>query len=340
MTSAMVGPSLATGPGETPVPPVASTSDGAATAPQDAITQVVVVTIDGLNPRALRRLGERRTPVLHALLDDGASTLRARTTYEATLTLPNHTSMVTGRRVDADKGGHGVTWNDERREPATVQAAANEPVESVFTALRTAGLRSAVFASKSKFTLWERSWPLAVNRMLVRLDNQALTRAVGRDIRATDRALTFVHLSEPDNAGHDKGWFSKSYLKAVRGADQNLGRILEAVDGAGETDRTLVIVTADHGGKGPTHTDPTKLAAYRIPFIVRGPGVPAGADLYDLNIENYADPGRRRPAYAADRQPIRNGAVADLVTGVLGLPTVPDSQINADQDLEIFSPAS
>ncbi len=63
-------------------------------------------------------------------------------------------------------------------------------------------------------------------------------------------------------------------------------------------------------------------------------------DLYDLNTAIYADPGRRRPTYDAALQPIRNGAVANLVTEVLGLPAVPGSQINADQDLGIFPPTS
>ena len=34
-----------------------------------------------------------------------------------TLTLPDHTGMVTGRRID-ETGGHGVTWNDARFHPA------------------------------------------------------------------------------------------------------------------------------------------------------------------------------------------------------------------------------
>ncbi len=247
------------GPAGTATPRVVSTATSAATpaagaslaSPSEAISQVVVVSIDGLNPQAIGRLGARRTPVLHEMIGEGASTLQARSAYELTLTLPNHTSMVTGRRIDAEDDGHGVTWNDDRRQPATVQAAADEPVESVFTALRSAGLRSAVFASKSKFTLWERSWPRAVNRMLIRVDNRALTRAVSRDLRATDRALTFVHLSGPDGAGHDSGWFSRDYLQAVRSADRNLGRILRTIDRAGEAERTLVIVTADHGARVP-----------------------------------------------------------------------------------------
>ena len=103
-------------------------------------------------------------------------------------------------------------------------------------------------------------------------------------------------------------------------------------------DHTLVIVTTDHGGQGYGHSDPRRLADYRIPFLVWGPGVASGRDLYALNADQaYADPGTRRVGYAAPRQPVRNGDVANLVLDVLGLPAVPESELDAAQDLEVLA---
>src|SRR5918998_4993950 len=65
------------------------------------VDSVLAISIDGLNPAALRRLGRTGTPHIHELMRTGASTLNARTEHELTLTLPNHTGMVTGRRVAA-----------------------------------------------------------------------------------------------------------------------------------------------------------------------------------------------------------------------------------------------
>ena len=48
---------------------------------------------------------------------EGAFTLDARTEREQTRTLPNHTGMLTGRRIDARRGGHGVTYNPDRPQP-------------------------------------------------------------------------------------------------------------------------------------------------------------------------------------------------------------------------------
>ncbi len=98
-------------------------------------------------------------PTLHRLLDEGAGTLNARTEHEQTVTLPNHTSMVTGRRIDAAEGGHGVTWNDDRPE-TTVQEAAGHPVDvGLQRGARAPAAPTALYSTKAKFGLFDRSWP-------------------------------------------------------------------------------------------------------------------------------------------------------------------------------------
>lgn len=301
------------------------------------VSRVVAISMDGFNPRALARTGVQGTPVLHRFIRQGASTLNARTEVEMTITLPNHTSMVTGRRIEAAQGGHGVTWNDDRIVPATVQAAAGGPVDSVFSTLHAEGESTALFASKTKFSLWNRSWPQSLDQYTTRLDNAILARSAARDIKANDRAFTFVHFSAPDVAGHANGWMSKPYLDAVRATDKNVRTVLRAIKKSGAQAETLVIITADHGGVGPNHVDTSLFGNYRIPFLVRGPGVPKKTDLYSLN-PAFKDPRKAQPAYAAKRQPVRNGMVANLTLDALGYAAVPGSELDAAQDLEVFAP--
>ena len=71
-----------------------------------------------------------------------------------------------------------------------------------------------------------------------------------------------------------------------------------------------------------------------MPFLVWGPRVANGASLYRLN-RDYADPGTRRTRYSADRQPVRNGDLANLATDLLGLPDVRGSELGADHDLDV-----
>ena len=298
------------------------------------VTTVVAVSIDGLNPTAIRQLGADRTPTLHRLIAEGASTLNARTEHEQTNTLPNHTGMVTSRRIDADTGGHGVVWNDERLDPSTVQEAAGHPVASVFSVVDTHERDTALFASKEKFSLFKRSWPAGIDKYVMRENNRRLVRLVRADIADKARSFRFVHLSAPDVVGHAHGFMGADYLDAVAATDHRLGRIIAAVEAKGSlADHTVVIVTADHGGRGVSHRNATKLFNYRVPFIVWGATVAAGKDLYDLN-PDYANPGRDRTTYADAKQPVRNGDVANLATDLLGLKALPGSEHDAAQDLD------
>lgn len=317
-------------------PAQATVSSGAGSRSADApAASVLAVSIDGLNPGAIRRLGRDRAPTLHRLIDEGASTMNARTARELTITLPNHTGMLTGRRVDADRGGHGVTWNDDRREPRTVHAAAGERVRSVFSVVHDRTRPTALFASKTKFTLFQRSWGSKIDRFKVRESNVRLMRLVRADLVENDRAFRFVHFSKPDVVGHDRGFLSPAYLDAVADVDRLLGRLLAAIEKDPALERGLVlVVTADHGGKGDGHGDATRYADYRVPFLTWGAGVAAGADLYDLN-PDYARPGTSRTTYATAPPPIRNGAVANLVTDLLGLGPVPGSKFDKAQDLDL-----
>lgn len=305
----------------------------------NAVESVLAISIDGLNPEALRILGPEGTPHLHAFMASGASTLNARTERELTITLPNHTGMVTGRRVEAGTGGHGVTWNDDRRRPATVQAAAGKRVESVFTAISAAGGSTALFASKTKFSLWKRSWPLAIDKTRIQLDNARLARSVRRDLRDHDREFRFVHFSLPDSVGHTKGFMSKPYLRSVKQVDALLGGIVAAVESDPQLDAgTTMIVTSDHGGLGDSHSDARRFANYRIVFMVAGPGVAVGADLYALNPDDRRDPGTRRTSYRQSRQPVRNGEIANLTLDLLDLDPVPGSEHNSGLDLDVSPP--
>lgn len=300
----------------------------------DPVSSVLAISIDGLNPSALRRLGRKGTPHLHEFARAGASTLNARTEYEQTVTLPNHTGMVTGRRITATKGGHGVTWNDDRPTPATVQEAAGHGLESVFSVISQSGGSTALFASKTKFSLWQRSWPQAIDRVTIIEDNADLVDELVLDLSTTQRDFRFLHLSLPDVAGHDHGFMSRPYLRAVRRVDRLVGEVVhEVMSDPRQAGDTSIVLTSDHGGMGAGHSAKRRRANYRVPFMVRGPGI-VRADLYELN-PDYRNPRRGRPGYGADRQPVRNGAVANLSLDLLGLGPVPDSEHDVEQDLDV-----
>ncbi len=59
--------------------------------------------------------------------------------------------------------------------------------------------------------------------------------------------FTFLWLGEPDQAQLETGPGSKNSLVAIHRADDNLGRVLRALDAQGVRDTTDVIVVSDHG---------------------------------------------------------------------------------------------
>ncbi len=316
--------------------------------PGDGVEHVVIVSVDGLNPQAIGTLGEAGAPGLHRLMTEGASTLNARTTFERTETLPNHSSMVTGRRVDLP-GGHGVSFNEDNA--STIHTSASQYVTSVFDVVHDRDGSTAMYAGKPKFDFLDRSWngtfggpdlvgadtgrdKIDVYQRVVpgSTGSAAVVSAVNAD---TLRDLTFVHIREPDQAGHASGYLSAEYLAAVQQADGWIDDIMDALaENSDPGDRTVLLVTTDHGGAGTQHGDATAAVNYTIPLFAWGEGVDAGADLYDLNASRV-DPGTGRPDDDGLGQPLRNGDVANLALDLLGLPPVPGSLYNADQALRL-----
>ena len=109
-----------------------------------------------------------------------------------------------------------------------------------------------------------------------------------------------VHLRALDSVGHSSDWNvepGSPYMDTVIKLDGYLGQVFEMIDQSPElAGRTHIILTTDHGGTRGTfsHLNSKIPTNYRIPFYVWGPGVQAGADLYELN-PDYHDPGDTSP---------------------------------------------
>ncbi len=327
---------------------------------------VIHVSVDGLNASLLESLLQNDVVGDYAnfqrLIDEGAGTFNARTDYSHSITLPNHTSMISGRPVSqpaaqANTTHHGYTSNGNPGPTDTLHNSGNVSVPYVassFGVVHDNGLSTALFASKSKFILYQQSYDAAHGAAdstggddgTLKIDRY-VNMNTGSPVNASNMhasylaemagshfAYSFLAYADPDYAGHGFGWGSATWNDAVADVDGYLGDLLALIEGdptlAG---RTALIVSSDHGGSGNGHSSAGTAAHYTIPFFVWGPGVTAGADLYTLNPGSRMDPGTGRPDYDAVAQPIRNGDGGNLALALLGLGPVPGSSINASQDL-------
>jgi arylsulfatase A-like enzyme len=225
---------------------------------------VVVISIDGLRPDAIEVAGAQN---LQRLMREGAWTLRAQTILPSK-TLPSHTSMLTG----VPPAVHGITWNENQ-----VSRTGTVRVPTVFDLAEARGLTTAAFFGKEKFRHLIRD-ETPHFRVAPRGDEvwraSVITQQVEQYLRFRTPDLLFVHLPDPDLAGHLYGWMSLPYRMAVRRADAAVGRLVEAVEEAFGGD-AVVIVTADHGGHGHGHGS-AEVVDQTIPWIVWGRGIAPG----------------------------------------------------------------
>ena len=316
---------------------------------------VIQISVDGLRSDAVTALGPSNAPNFYRLRREGVFTDNARTDVDATVTLPNHTTQITGRGV-AGASGHNYTSNGTPVPTATLHTNKGAYISSTFDVAHDNGLSTCLYVSKEKFIIYEQSYndiygasdKIGIDNGRNKIDAYLFSEETADLITAYLNAMTrspynycMLHLRDPDAAGHDSTWNvtpGSGYLNAVARIDHLLGKVLTTIENDPTLNRrTTIIITSDHGGRSSTttHQPFSDAQNYTIPFYVWGAGAATRADLYTLNATGRAAPGTRQPAYSEPVQPIRNGDAANLALQLLGFGSVPNSSINVSQDLNI-----
>jgi hypothetical protein len=231
---------------------------------------VIVIGVDGLSVDAIQ---SAPTPRIHELMARAAWTLDARGVMP-TLSSPNWESVIGG----APPEQHGITSNGYFR-PLVEFAPACRDVEGKFPTIlgvlrdQKPASRIAVFHEWGGFAnLLERRGPDVIRHESS--GARTLAAALGYWTESHP-SLLFIHLDGVDHAGHQTGWFSANYYRAVTEADAYVGQVLDEIGREEAWDSTFVLVTSDHGGTRHGHGH-NSLAEILIPWILAGPGVLPG----------------------------------------------------------------
>jgi len=330
-----------------------------ATAPPPAepgnLENAVLVSVDGLRSDALLALQPEALPGFTRLLG-GSATLNARCDPDYSITLPNHTSMITGRPVLGPEG-HGWILNDEAPKDATLHKNKGQYLASLFDVAHDRGWHTALLAGKPKFALYDQSYDaqngapdeVAPDDGRDKLDSYVFsekTAEIGDGVvrelgDGSRKSVVFVHFAITDLTAHASGWDltpNSKYLAALAQVDVQLSKILSAIDATPRlAGHTAIVLTADHGGGAPfkSHDKNKMWVDYIIPFVVwTGDG--HKAELYALNPSTRKDPSLSNPATdARGLPPVRNGEAGNVVLQLLGLPAIPGSTLDARQDLVV-----
>ena len=336
------------------------------------VDYVLHISVDGLHAGQLQSLISTvpdEFASFRRFVTEGATTFNARTDYFNPYTIPNHTTMITGRPVlqpgDDPTLHHGYTSNSTPPLDTTIHSRnpAVNYVASTFDIAHDYGKSTAIYATKRKFVLYEQTYNETLMTPGGRPDNylengdqginkidqyvfdvedgtsSGIIMRMREDFETEPFNYAFIHLYELDSVGHRYGWRTDVWNDTVTLIDDHLYDIFDMIENhPALVDRTAVILSADHGGTLFNHNDTQDPNVITIPFFVWGPNIPAGYDLYDLNQLTRTDPEQQVIDYLADEQPIRNGDGANLAMSLLGLPPIDGSSINARQDLRVELP--
>jgi choline-sulfatase len=266
---------------------------GAPAPPPVERPNVLLVTIDTLRADHVGCYGHASasTPVLDALAARGVRFATA--VAHVPLTGPSHASILTG----LGPLGHGFRENAGFVLPAQVKSGADD--------FRQAGYRTAAFVSAFPLDRrfgFDRGFDVYDDHLPKGNDSRrtpyverladATTDAVLRWLEAPETEtrrrpfFLWVHYYDPHSPYEPPGDFAARFRTApydgeVAFADQELGRLLHALEERGLLARTLVLAMSDHGeglgehGEG-THGMFVYDSTLKVPFIVAGAGVAAG----------------------------------------------------------------
>lgn len=120
-------------------------------------------------------------------------------------------------------------------------------------------------------------------------DNDDLTAEKAAEIIKTEKPMfSFIHIDEPDGAGHNLGHDSEGYYEELKNVDKRVGTIIQAVEDAGIAEETIIMVVADHGGIEKGHGG-KNLMEVQTPLVVKGPGIKVNHEIKDVIMDyDYA----------------------------------------------------
>jgi choline-sulfatase len=260
----------------------------------DLPQRVVLITIDTLRADRVGCYGAARahTPTLDAA---AASGVRFETAISPTpLTLPSHTSLMTGLQPPS----HGVRHNSIYVLSAEIPTLAEQ--------MRAAGFETAAFVGAAvlsrRFGL-DRGFGVYDDGFLDgRMSGTVgyAERPAGAVVDATldwlgtapDRFFLWVHFYDPHTdhkppRGFASAFASDPYAGEIAYVDAQLGRLLGRIRARWGPEQLLLAITSDHGESLGEHGEITHSytiyeATQRIPLILSGAGLPAGAVVSQL----------------------------------------------------------
>jgi arylsulfatase A-like enzyme/Flp pilus assembly protein TadD len=252
---------------------------------------IVVVTVDTLRADHLRCYGYANieTPALDALAQRGV--LFENAVAQTPLTPPSHASIFTGQNP---------TTHNVRNTGGFVLQSSSHPLARILQeqgwdtgAFIGSAVLKKLFGFNNGFAVYDDEMPRPGKRNEFREDPErkasvTVDRAIAwLNQRTADKPfLLWVHIYDPHIPYQPPAEFAQKYKGRpydgeIAYADQQIARLFDAVARKSPADKTVTAVLADHGESLGDHGERTHGvfiydSTLRIPFLMAGPGIPAG----------------------------------------------------------------
>ena len=126
---------------------------------------------------------------------------------------------------------------------------------------------------------------LSVNRY-ERVPEEDLAAVSIQYIKEKKPRLAAIIYDEPDHVGHTAGHDTPEYYAKMKELDARVGLIVSAIRDADILDKSVIILTSDHGGINKGHGGRT-MEEMETPLIFYGRGVRKGYCFDDLSVMEY-----------------------------------------------------
>lgn len=236
---------------------VSPSAEGESKQPANAPKHVIVLGFDGFSAASIndgKTLPDmKHMPNLRNLMANGSYTLKNRSVLPSSSAV-NWASMWMGAGPEL----HGyTTWGSRVPDLPSRILTEHEIFPDIFAMVR----KTHPEAEIGYIYEWEGMRYLADTLSInyvqpAALSGENTTEAIApvvNYIKEKKPDFCTVAFGEPDGVGHSIGWCTPEYIAKLTHLDKAIGEIVKAVEEAGIMDETVIIVSADHGGKGTSH---------------------------------------------------------------------------------------
>lgn len=242
---------------------------------------VIYIGLDGWGAYSVAKAD---MPTVKKLMSEGCYTLKKRTVLPSSSAV-NWASMFMGAGPEL----HGYTeWGSRTPELPSRVILKHNIFPTIFQIYRDAAPEAEIGVLSEWDGIQYLVDTLSTSYHAVAPDYSknptALCEMAVNYIKDKKPALAAIVFDNPDHVGHAIGHDTPEYYAKLKELDGYIAQIVKAVDEAGILDKTIFIITADHGGIGKGHGGKT-MQEMETPFIIAGKNIRCGGEFQESMVQ-------------------------------------------------------